>query len=155
MSDRFLTGRLAVAALACALTLGFVYAGSQVLASHDAETIHGCVKNSNGQLRVVDDPSECNPSETSIDWSQGFDLATTKRTVMGTVAGGTHQSVEASCEAGEVVTGGGYDIGSIGLNDKVITNGPLDEDTWVVGLFNDTAFEIDVFVSIICAETGA
>lgn len=152
---RFLTGRLAIAAMACALTLGFVYAGSQALASHNADTIHGCAKNASGQLRIVDDPSDCNASESSIDWSQGFELTTTKRTASGSIAAGAHQSVEASCEAGEVVTGGGYDVGSIAFSDKVITNGPLDEDTWVVGIFNDAASEIDVFVSIICAETGA
>jgi hypothetical protein len=148
-------GPLAAAVVASVLTLGFVYAGTRALASHDGSTIHGCVKNSNGQLRVVSDPGDCNPSETSLDWSQGFELTTTKRTVAGSVAGGMPGSVEASCEAGEVVTGGGYDIGSIGFDDKVITNGPLDEDTWVVGVFNNTAFEIDVFVSIVCAQTDA
>jgi hypothetical protein len=33
-------------------------------------TIHGCYKKNNGQLRIVDDPSECNPSEISMFWNQ-------------------------------------------------------------------------------------
>ena len=32
--------------------------------------ISACYKNVNGQLRVVDSPSDCQPSETALTWSQ-------------------------------------------------------------------------------------
>ncbi len=38
--------------------------------SASAQTIHGCVKNKNGALRIVVDPSSCTPREMSISWNQ-------------------------------------------------------------------------------------
>ncbi len=37
------------------------------LGNHDPDVIHVCMKNNNGQLRAVSEPSQCNPSETPIE----------------------------------------------------------------------------------------
>jgi len=35
------------------------------------ETIHACAKVVNGQLRIVDSPADCGPSERPLSWSTG------------------------------------------------------------------------------------
>jgi formylglycine-generating enzyme required for sulfatase activity len=37
------------------------------LGNHDPDVIHACIKNSNGQLRAVSDPSQCASSDTPIE----------------------------------------------------------------------------------------
>ena len=36
----------------------------------ESGVIHACYKTVNGQVRIVESAADCNPSETSIDWSQ-------------------------------------------------------------------------------------
>ena len=36
-----------------------------------AQTIHACIKNKDGKLRVVTDSSQCKNSETPLSWNQG------------------------------------------------------------------------------------
>lgn len=36
----------------------------------ERDIIHACAQKQNGQLRVVDDPSECRPSEEAISWNR-------------------------------------------------------------------------------------
>ena len=57
--------------VAFAAAIGGLLLGGVAVASalHDGDTIHGCVK-SNGQLRIVDQPSDCGSNETNLDWSQ-------------------------------------------------------------------------------------
>lgn len=38
-------------------------------------TIHACVQNRQGQLRVVASPDACRPSETPVQWQSGADLS--------------------------------------------------------------------------------
>lgn len=60
--------------LTCVLTLVL----TSLIGSHaqnNAATIYGCAKNSNGQLRLVTNYGQCNPSETEVSWSVGNELA--------------------------------------------------------------------------------
>jgi hypothetical protein len=128
----------------------------------DGATIDGCVGRS-GSLRVVDSPSECRPSESHIWWNQegpigppGPATTFTRRTEHGIIESANWQGVEAYCLPGEVVTGGGYSLGSIGFNDKVNSDGPITvdgNDGWIVSVHNDTEFDIDLWVTAICAAS--
>jgi hypothetical protein len=45
------------------------FAIGPVLASHDVNTVHGCVNDQSGTLRVVADPSDCRQAESALDWN--------------------------------------------------------------------------------------
>ncbi len=60
--------------------------------------------------------------------------------------------VQAPCNRDELVSGGGYQVGSIGFNDKVYVNAPLNKTTWLVEIINDTAFPIDVWAFAVCLK---
>lgn len=52
---------------------GMVWASLVLMGSPcygEENVIHGCYKKNNGQLRIVNNPSQCNPSEVPISWSQ-------------------------------------------------------------------------------------
>lgn len=59
-----------MAALFCFIATSIpCYAGKKsVQVPADDGFIHGCYKKVNGQLRVVDGPENCRPSEGSISW---------------------------------------------------------------------------------------
>jgi hypothetical protein len=68
--------------------------------------------------------------------------------------------VTSYCGRGEVVTGGGYSIASIGFNDKLNVSGPVTDldtgrDGWVVEVFNNNRADLEVWVTAICAESGS
>lgn len=126
----------------------------------DGATIDGCVGRS-GVLRVVESPADCRGSETHIWWNQDGPAgppgpATTfvQREEHGIIEPHQWQGVEAYCLPDEVVTGGGYALGSIGFNDKLNADGPITVDGvdgWIVSVYNDTDFDIDLWVTAICA----
>ncbi len=58
--------RLAIAVVSA--MVGAVIAGGVALATNDGNTIHACAELRTGQLRVVDDPSDCNPAEEFLEW---------------------------------------------------------------------------------------
>ena len=67
---RILRSRAAAAVTAAALT-GGVFATTSAMASHDADTVHGCYHNRTGALRVVDAASACHAnSESPIEWNR-------------------------------------------------------------------------------------
>jgi hypothetical protein len=49
------------------IILIFVSIGMSIHAN-SANIINGCYKKNNGQLRIVENPNECLPSEVSISW---------------------------------------------------------------------------------------
>ena len=57
-----------VAAAIVALGAGVAYA-TGAIASGSGEVIVGCAKNANGQLRVVNDVSQCLPSEHAVTFA--------------------------------------------------------------------------------------
>ena len=64
--------RLAALPAVIALTAVVAVAGGMVVASIPAPdgTINGCYQKNNGQLRVVESASQCNPSELALTWQQ-------------------------------------------------------------------------------------
>ena len=69
VSGRGLRSRTAVA-VSAAVVGGAMLASGAALANHDAETLHGCYNNRTGALRVVLDGSQCERSESPIEWSR-------------------------------------------------------------------------------------
>lgn len=57
---------IALIALLSAAALGVVIVGIP----GQNGVIHGCYKTQNGQLRLVESPTSCNPSEVAIHWNQ-------------------------------------------------------------------------------------
>lgn len=76
--------------------------------------------------------------------------------VHATAHGGAITSVEATCESDEMVTGGGYQVGSIGSADKVFINAPLNDKTWLVQIVVDgpSTHEVDVWAFAVCVSRG-
>jgi hypothetical protein len=66
VTPRLSSGLITVVALVAALAVSV--AGTAVLAQSN-QTINGCYK-SNGQLKIVQDPSTCTDKETKISWNQ-------------------------------------------------------------------------------------
>ena len=77
--------------------------GSAVLADHQSDgIIHGCVKVPTGALRIVSNPSECDPKhETAIEWNrQGRDGQDGAQGMPGNLALAGQQ-----CPTGQAVSG--------------------------------------------------
>jgi hypothetical protein len=102
------------------LVSGFVaYAAIEtVRSSNDGEVIVGCYFNGSGQLRIVNDASECRKSETAISWNQtgpegpaGPPGPVSVNQVSADVPLGTGEtgSAVASCPSPTIVTGGGFE----------------------------------------------
>lgn len=149
---------VAVSLITLAVAAAAATVGGVAFANGDGDTIHGCVTNA-GLLRVVDG-EHCKHSETPIEWNvQGppgpSAISTEWRTEYGTISPRDWNTVTSPCESGEVVTGGGYSLGSIGLNDKVNFDGPVPIDGgaqgWAVSVHNDTDYTLEVWVTAICA----
>lgn len=56
--------------LIAAAIVGLVFGATAVGANTDDNEIHGCAQKDNGQVRIVDDPSECRNSEEAVSWNQ-------------------------------------------------------------------------------------
>jgi hypothetical protein len=162
-------GQVLVAVVSSVMTLAVfgsvVFLTGVGFAAPDGDIIHGCVKNGSGLLRIVSDPSDCGRSETAIEWNsegpQGPPAALTVhwRSTHGVIEAGMWSSVMSYCEPEEVVTGGGYSVGSIGFDDKLHVSGPIDDlatgrEGWMVSVFNNTGIDLDVWVTAMCAETA-
>jgi hypothetical protein len=81
----------------------------------------------------------------------------TQRIEMTKVVLGANTTVEvdATCEPSELLTGGGYEVASIGSQDKVYLNGPKDQSTWVVEVANNSSYQIhDVVAYAVCLSRG-
>jgi len=123
--------------------------------------INACANKMTGDLRVVKPGGRCLRNEVALNWNQqgpqgpAGGISITRRTVHDTLPVHEIGTVESACEADEVVTGGGYSLGSIGFNDKLFVNGPSDDRTWAVSVHNDTDYEIDLWVTAICAKGEA
>jgi len=77
-------------------------------------------------------------------------------TTHATIAGGSWQAVTAKCGPGEVVTGGGYSVGSIGSGWVINASGPTNDlDGWLLTLYNGSGVDFDVWVTALCAHGKA
>jgi len=157
-----LKGQIVVAVISSIVTVGVLAVALTAtgvgFAADGDNTIHGCVGRVSGLLRVVDEPGDCRRLETPIEWNKqgppGM-AAVEQRTATGWMDPHDTFQLQSLCEAGEVVTGGGYSLGSIGFNDKINVSGPLHSPQgWTVQGFNDTDFPIFLSVTAICADLG-
>jgi hypothetical protein len=77
-------------------------------------------------------------------------LTTTVVTVQVTVSANSVQQAEPACADKQVLTGGGYQVASVGSDDKVFINAPLDNQTWLVEMVNNSAFDIQLSAFAVC-----
>ena len=105
-----------------ALIVAVLFAGGAI-AAHDANTIHACVHQQHGTMRMVETEADCKPSEDHLSWNivgpqgpQGPQGPEGESGVIGhlfieseaaVVAPGEMAAAQATCPAGKVVTGGG------------------------------------------------
>jgi hypothetical protein len=84
--------------------------------------------------------------------SDAIQLTTHRVSNFGGVAAGIVLSVSASCPSGEILTGGGYSMNSLGL--EVFFTGPdlSGRNIWTVDAFNPTQSEIRLDVFAVCAQ---
>jgi len=140
--------------------------------------IHGCSKNDNGQLRVIDSGG-CAPSEKPLSWSQtgpqgppgpkgdtgdtgpqgppgvlGF---YTKQDTMDVPA--QAESFDGiDCEIGDNATGGGYEPVELDVQvvDDAPTNGLVDGQLvphgWHFAVLNSSDSSKEVQISVVCAD---
>ncbi len=71
-------------------------------------------------------------------------------TVQVTVPANDTQQAEPACPANQLLTGGGYQVASVGSDDKVFINAPLDSQTWLVEMVNNSAFDIQLTAFAVC-----
>lgn len=162
-TTRFLrTSPLAAALLASFLTASLV-GGGMALAAGEGDVFHACARPSGRvrphTIRVNVEPT-CHGADTLVSWTDGGStgqLAVEERTVHEVIGSGTgHHTIESLCEPGEVATGGGYTVGSIGDKDKVFSSSATADNTgWAIQFINESGFDIDVWVSAECAMIGA
>lgn len=97
-------------------------------------TVHGCFKNSNGALRVIDPASDsCGASETAISLNQGVTGWEVK--LAGTASNSDQwKSVVVSCSAGKKLLGGGARVLPSNVPEVALdTTAPAFQDQWVAG----------------------
>lgn len=71
-------------------------------------------------------------------------------TASATATAGSVSQAEAACAPDELMTGGGFQEASVGSDDKVFINAPLDEHTWLVELVNNSGFDFQFQAYAIC-----
>lgn len=144
-----------LAAVAAAVAIGV---GGGLLAANGSgpATVDACYRDSNGALRV-DTGSGCRRGESEIVLGTA-DFRTRTVTEMEWLIGVDWIGVEAMCAPGEVVTGGGYTLGSINPLVAVNSDNPIEIDG-VQGWQATVAYsgpegdghEAEVWVHAICA----
>jgi hypothetical protein len=109
------------AALGASFLLGGVASAAGLIPGPDG-VIHGCYRH-DGNLRVITADQTCDRNETALPWNQqgpkgdpgpAGPAHVVVRTGGGTAANGAAASGTAQCQAGEIATGGGAQIGNGG-----------------------------------------
>ena len=148
-----------VALLLIVVGTGIAYAG---IPGPDG-VIHGCHKNSDGSLRVIDHTASCPNGWTALDWNQtgpagtdgvsGYERVSETFEFLGGV--GVRSSHKADCPAGKAVVGGGYDApATFGTEVRVVSSYPSAQSRWWVE-FYPTAEHSVITVYAVCAAIGS
>jgi hypothetical protein len=77
-------------------------------------------------------------------------LTTNVVTVTATATANSVTQAEAACAPDQLMTGGGFQEASVGHDDKVFINAPLDTSTWLVEVVNDSGFDFQYQAYAIC-----
>lgn len=97
--------------------------------------VHGCYKNSNGDLLVIDHTASCPSGYTAFNWKQSGISGLTTATATGPdVTPGQTAVVRADCGTKFAVAGGWWNFAH-GVGPTVLESGP-DEDSSDSGLFH-------------------
>lgn len=160
---RFSVRRLVVGLLVLAIGFGLGIAGRAVIAQGGGDLI-ACAKTNQGQLRLVGDPSQGDPSEYAVSWSTGGGsggLTTVQLRSAVIPTESTGGAAILACEPGEQVTGGGWrwpvsgasfpfnSYPAYGLGDGS-QEGWIIELPWVEGGKGPTILDIEVYA--LCAS---
>lgn len=152
--------------------------GGIVHATHDSETIHACVHDRTGDVRIVDDAEGCKQQEAPVSWNTegppgppgpegpegpqgpegppGQDGVLGYETVFeqGSVDASSTEAVRADCPEGKRVLGGGFSHDPIdGM--QVTRLGPAGvppDSAWLAAARNTTDSPQRLTVHAICAE---
>jgi hypothetical protein len=137
--------------------------------------IHGCYKNTNGSLRVIDSGGKgCQIGETPLDWSQtgptgptgatgasgasgvsGYEIVS-DTTTNTTSSGGVNGFFSVTCPQGKKAVGGGGSavdgIGAIGVNDGVRASLPTNGGaSWLIAVWVDNPSNVSGFTVTVYA----
>ena len=129
-------------------------------------TIHGCYKNSTGDLRVIDSTATCPNGTTPLNWNQTGPQGPPGPAGLGGVhvvtavpPAGVNQPTTVSCDSGEVALSGiAVFLGSDGLPepDAVWAAAPVVVDGVPTGYVFNTEFPNgDKTVYVTCATVAA
>jgi hypothetical protein len=80
-------------------------------------------------------------------------IPATIRTVHATVPAHDLGSAQARCQAGYVVTGGGYELATINPAVNAFTNAPFQSSTrygWNVSVINESGVDVDITAFAVC-----
>lgn len=156
---------LAAVALAAGAGAGIAYASIP----DSGSVIHGCYKTPvpahGSPLSVIDTGAggSCPSGTAPLNWNA---LATSEYMVnggTGYIQPGTRSNLEADCQAGDVVTGGGFETPSNNLviatsvpGPQVYPSGRLPYATgWTINAYNPTDQQIAVLVFALCMHQSA
>jgi hypothetical protein len=123
--------------------------------------IHGCYRNTSGDMRVIDSEETCQSNETPLNWDQ----TDTQRELVyhvdgltGTIPAGTIRAATAICPSGTQVVSGGFIVNDFTLDIRVIRSsypGGEPPTQWVVWFRNHEAFDVgDQAATAICTPIG-
>lgn len=157
------------AAVAVAAVAGLIVAGGVAYASipDSSGVIHGCRKNTDGSMRVIDDSSQsCASGWSSLNWNQtgpqgpsgvnSFEEWTGSAT---TVAAGSFNQSIVDCPTGKVATGGGLsedsDFGGSNTDLVLRYEGPIfSGHSWLVGVTNNGASDHQFKATAMCVTAS-
>jgi hypothetical protein len=127
----------------------------------DPNLIHSCVNNKSGEIKIIDASETCSKNWSPLDWNKqappkALALYTRVSNVVNIFPEAVGEAV-ASCDAGDVATGGGYegDHGSFGGGFRVAIfgNRPAPSgDAWVVRARNESGNFLNLTAYVVCAD---
>lgn len=131
--------------------------GVAVASIPDAQgVIHGCRKNTDGSLKVIDSATQtCGNGYTVLNWQTGTTFYQVRTESVVSTDGAGSSGATAVCNTGDVVTGGGYqltpDIAKVTASEPV----PDAPQRWAVN-FDTTVIggQVTVTVFAVCAHAG-
>jgi hypothetical protein len=138
------------------VALASVPGNSRPAAAASTATIHACAAPA-GQLRSIAGGKSCLSGETALSWPSRaikptyYEVSAAPVTVQPT----SEAQDTAVCHAGDLATGGGYEI--VNSADQVIGSesqpGGTPPDSWVVDVYNgDTVHPYNFFAVVDCVH---
>jgi hypothetical protein len=135
-----------------------------VRSTSDGDVIVGCYLNGTGQLRIVDDASECRRSETPISWNQTGPagppgppgpVSVGHVSADALLGAGETDSAVASCPSPTIVTGGGFEApADVDVLESVPAYDGGRLSAWRVTAINNGSAQATLTAHAVCARGG-